>query len=250
MASLDEAPSVDFSCTFAFLQPAHDRWLTSSGNERVVTKCLEMLLSEYEPRVILIAGEHSSGLSSVVYEIERRLSRSKGRALALYEDDDSDPRFILQSVVEALQMPSTIRKDANKKLPAVFESVLALRGYRYFLIHDAGRFLMFTPHITRGTRASLTYLLSLPMRAKLVIAATHNDVNKYSQLLEALNPECLRLAPMINDKRYAAFVQGLVHQNLSARSTFAPDVNAIHHKTRGLVGETAVEVFQQCQACA
>ncbi|MEX5684096.1 hypothetical protein [Pseudomonas silesiensis] len=250
MASLDEAPSVDFSCTPAFLQPAHDRWLTSSGNEQAVTKCLEMLLSECEPRVILISGEHSSGLSSVVYEIERRLSRSKGRALALYEDDESDPRFVLQSVVEALQMPNTIRKDANQKMPAVFESVLALRGYRYFLIHDAGRFLMFTPHITRGTRASLTYLLSLPMRAKLVIAATHNDVNKYLQLLEALNPECLRLAPMTNDKRYAAFVQGLVQQNLSARSTFAPDVNAIHHKTRGLVGETAVEVFQQCQACA
>jgi hypothetical protein len=250
MASLDKATSVDFSCTPAFLQPAHDRWLTSSGNERVVTKCLEMLLSECEPRVILIAGEDSSGLSSVVYEIERRLSRSKGRVLGLYEDDDSDPRFVLQGVVEALQIPNTIRKDANQKMPAVFESVLSLRGYRYFLIHDAGRFLMFTPHITQGTHTSLKYLLSLPMRAKLVIAASHDDVNKYLKLLETLNPECLRLAPMTNDKRYAAFVQGLVQQNLSARSTFAPDVNAIHHKTRGLVGKTAVEVFQQCQTYA
>lgn len=249
MVSPDEASSVDFSCTPAFLQPAHDHWLTSSGNEGVVTECLEMLLSECESRVILIAGEHSSGLSSVVYEIERRLRRNEGRTLALYEDDDSDPRFVLQSVAEALQMPNTIRKDANQKMPAVFESVLILRGYRYFLIHDAGRFLMFTPHITRGTRASLTYLLSLPTRAKLVIAATHNDVNKYLQLLEVLNPECLRLTPMINDKRYAAFVQDLVQQNLSARSTFVPDVNAIHHKTRGLVGDTAVELFEQCQAC-
>lgn len=248
MTSQDIAPSVDFSCTTAFLQPAHDRWLTSSGNEGAVTKCLEILLSESEPRVILIAGKRGSGLSSVLYEIERRLSRCKGRALALYEDDDSDPRFIMQSVVEALQMPNSIRKDATQKMPAVFEIVLAMRGYRYFLIHDAGRYLMFDRNITRCTHASLTYLLSLPMTAKLVIAGTHSDVSKYLQLLEALKPKCLRLAPMINDERYGAFVQGLVHQNLSSRSTFAFDVNAIHHQTRGLVGKTAVMVFEQCQA--
>ncbi|MEX5360509.1 hypothetical protein WCE03_01650 [Pseudomonas guariconensis] len=249
MISIDKAPSFDFSCAPAFLQPARDRWLTSSGNERAVAKCLELLLSEREPRVILIAGERGSGLSSVLYEVERRLSRSKGRTLALYEDDDSDPRFVLQSVVEALQMPNSIRKDATQKMPAVFESVLAMRDYRYFLIHHAGRYLMFTRHITRGTHASLTYLLSLPMGAKLVIAGTQSDMKKYLQLLEALKPERLKLAPMTNDKRYGVFVQELVKQNFSAWNAFAPDVSAIHQQTRGLVGATAVKVFEQCQVC-
>ncbi|MNN48092.1 hypothetical protein D3C81_1625510 [compost metagenome] len=74
-------------------------------------------------------------------------------------------------------------------------------------------------------------------------------MKKYLQLLETLKPECLKLAPMTNDKRYGVFVQELVKQNFSAWSAFAPDVSAIHQQTRGLVGATAVKVFEQCQVC-
>lgn len=248
MDSRDKPPPVDYPGSPAYLHTAHDRWLRSSGNENVVSRCLDMLLADRDPRVILIAGEPGSGLSSVLSEVARRLRRNKSRVIALREDDDSDPCFVLQGIVEVLQMPNAIRNDISWKMPPVFESVLVLRGYRYFLIHDAGRFLMFSRLTVRGTRNALAYLLSLPMRAKLVIAGTSDDISKYRQLLESFQPECLRLTAMINDERYALFVAGLVLQNLSGRASFVPDVDAIHYKTRGLVGETATEVFEQCHA--
>lgn len=227
---------------------ARERWLTTSGNEPVVNECIKLLLSEDDPKLILIEGEGGSGLTSVLYELERRLSRAKDRTLSLNEDSEADARYIFAHIAQTLAMPNMIRKIATKKMPCVYESVLSTRSYRFILIHDAGRFLIFSPHVTRGNYESLVYLLAQPMRPKVVIGGSHDVVSKYSQMLEKYTQVRFTLEPMANDSRYATFVCDLAKQYTPHKKYVSANANAIHVLTSGRVGATGVEVSFACHA--
>lgn len=227
---------------------AREHWLTTSGNEPVIHECLKLLLNDDDPRLILIEGEGGSGLTSVLYELERRLSRAKDRSLSLYEDSEADARYIFANIAQMLKMPKMIREIATKKMPCVYENVLFTRSYRFIFIHDAGRFLMFSKVVTRGNYESLVYLLAQPMRPKVVIGGSHDAVSKYSQMLEEYTQVRFVLEPMVNDSRYAAFVDSLAKQYNLHQKEVSVNANAIHILTGGCVGATGVEVLLVCHA--
>ena len=215
------------------------RWLKGSGNQASLEACYQWASAEgLESRILCVSGESGSGMTTLLFQLEKQLRRNSQRVLSLRDDTDANERFILAQLVEELRLPNARKYDPFNFVCGVYEYVLALRRYMFIIIHDVERFMSFTRAVTQANFDAISLLLNLVIGCRIVIAGDSEAIEKYLSYFSGCCPGFVGLIPMSLGLEYTDFVHNVWKRYNGPDLPSTAVVKEIHNATGGLVGTT------------
>ena len=215
------------------------RWLKGSGNQASLEACYQWASAEgLESRILCVSGESGSGMTTLLFQLEKQLRRNSQRVLSLRDDTDANERFILAQLVEELRLPNARKYDSFNFLGGVYEYVLALRRYMFIIIHDVERFMYFTRPVIQANFDAISLLLNLAVGCRIVVAGESEAIEKYCSYFSDSRPRSVELNPMPLGLEYTDFVCDVWRRYIGPDLPSKAVVKEIHNATGGLVGTT------------